>query len=133
MLLHRFARQRGGPGFGFGHVCGQSHAVAHFAIHLHHQRDHIFGGGVNGGGKSIIVDPDGRVLQQAGDHETILTEILDLDHVTRTREYGNIGMTQTLKQLRDSGHRFPIYQEGIECGEGIKKLGQLMFHRQLRV
>lgn len=93
----------------------------------------VNGIGPYGGGKSIIVDPDGRVLQQAGDHETILTEILDLDHVTRTREYGNIGMTQTLKQLRDSGHRFPIYQEGIECGEGIKKLGQLMFHRQLRV
>lgn len=93
----------------------------------------VNGVGPYGGGKSLIVDPDGRVLQQAGDHETILTEILDLDHVTRTREYGNIGMTQTLKQLRDSGHQFPIYQHGVAQGEGFKKLGQLAFHQQLRL
>jgi len=93
----------------------------------------INGIGPYGGGKSIIVDPDGRVLQQAGDHETILTEILDLDHVTRTREYGNIGMTQTLKQLRDSGQRFPIYEQGVAQGEGFKKLGRLGFHHQLIV
>jgi formamidase len=93
----------------------------------------VNGVGPYGGGKSLIVDPDGRVLQQAGDHETILTEILDLDHVTRTREYGNIGMTQTLKQLRDSGHQFPIYQHGAAQGEGFKKLGPLAFHQRLRL
>lgn len=93
----------------------------------------INGIGPYGGGRSIIVDPDGRVLQQAGGHEAVLTEILDLDHVTRTREYGNIGLTQTLKQLRDSGHRFPIYEQGVGNGEGFKKLGQLMFHRDLTV
>ncbi len=89
----------------------------------------VNGIGPFGGGKSIIVDPDGRVLQQAGDHETILTEIIDLDHVSRTREYGNIGMTQTLKQLRDSGHRFPIYDQGIENGDGFRKLGRLGFQQ----
>jgi predicted amidohydrolase len=93
----------------------------------------INGVGPYGGGKSIIVDPDGRVLQQVGDHDMVLTEILDLDHVTRTREYGNIGMTQTLKQLRDSGQTFPIYTEGVAQGEGFKKLGRLGLHRELRV
>ncbi len=39
-----------------------------------------------------LVDPDGRVLQQAGDHATILTEVLDLDHVTRTREFGKFAV-----------------------------------------
>lgn len=91
----------------------------------------VNGVGPWGGGKSIIVDPDGRVLQVGADHEMILTEILDLDHVTRTREYGTVGMTQTLKQLRDSGQRFPIYDQGVAGGEGFKSLGKLQLHRHL--
>jgi len=89
--------------------------------------------GVNtfGGGKSIIVDPDGRVLQQAGDHEAILTEIIDLDHVTRTREYGTIGLSQTLKQFRDCGISFPIYEQGVAKGEGFKHLSSVKLHRKL--
>lgn len=84
-----------------------------------------------GGGRSLIVDPDGRVLQQAGDHATILTEVLDLDHVTRTREFGTLGLTQSLKQLRDSGLQFPIYQHGVAQGEGFKRLGPLTTHHKL--
>jgi predicted amidohydrolase len=91
----------------------------------------VNGLGPFGGGKSLMVDPDGRVLQQAGDHETIMTEVLDLDHVTRTREYGTIGLGQTLKQLRDSNHVFPMYQQGINQGEGFKALGKLQLHRDL--
>jgi formamidase len=90
--------------------------------------------GVNtfGGGKSILVDPDGRVLQQAGDHEAILTEIIDLEHVTRTREYGTIGLTQTLKQLRDCDISFPIYTQGIKNGAGFKNLKPLKLHNRLK-
>lgn len=91
----------------------------------------INGIGPYGGGRSIIVDPDGRVLQTAGDRETILTEILDLDHVTRTREYGTLGMNQTLKQLRDARQSFPMYEQGIASGEGFKKLGELKLHREI--
>ncbi|MBL8057241.1 MAG: carbon-nitrogen hydrolase family protein [Anaerolineales bacterium] len=85
-----------------------------------------------GGGRSLIVDPDGRVLQQAGDHAALLTELLDLDHVTRTREFGTLGLTQSLKQLRDSGRQFPIYQQGVAQGEGFKRLGPLAIHTHLR-
>ena len=67
----------------------------------------------------MLVDPDGRVLQKAGNQETILTEMLDLDRVTTTREYGNIGLTQTLKQLRDTPITFPPYAQGIAAGEGF--------------
>ncbi len=109
-------------------VLGQANAISNQCYFIG-----INGIGPFGGGKSIMVDPDGRVLQQAGDHETILTEILDLDHVTRTREYGNIGVAQTLKQLRDSGHTFPMYQQGIAQGHGFKSLGALKFHRHLSV
>ena len=86
-----------------------------------------------GGGRSIFVNPDGRVLQQAGNHETILTELIDLDRVMTTREYGNLGLTQTLKQLRDSQITFPPYQQGIANGEGFKALGNLERHGSLRI
>lgn len=91
----------------------------------------VNGVGPWGGGKSTIVDPDGRVLQVGTDHEMILTEILDLDHVTRTREYGTIGLAQTLKQLRDSGQHFPMYEHGVVGAEGFKHLGKLQLHRHL--
>jgi predicted amidohydrolase len=82
-------------------------------------------------GRSLIVDPNGRVVQQAYENETILTEIIDLDLVTHVREYGTLGLSQTLKQLRDSKQRFPMYEEGIANGEGFKKLGELKFHHKL--
>ena len=78
-----------------------------------------------GGGKSLMVDPDGRILHQAGTNETIMTEMLDLDQVTRVREYGNLGLTQTLKQLRDSGIRFPQYQQPFGEGAVFRGLGKL--------
>jgi formamidase len=93
----------------------------------------VNGLGPFGGGRSLIVDPDGRVLQRAGDHETIMTEVLDLDHVTRTREFGTLGLSQSLKQLRDSQRHFPIYAQGVSSGEGFKKLGPLSQHRHLRL
>lgn len=88
----------------------------------------VNGVGPWGGGRSMIVDPDGRVLQEAGVNQTILTEILDLDHVTRTREFGTLGLGQTLKQLRDCGHEFPLYRDGRLAPGGFEKLGKLGFH-----
>lgn len=93
----------------------------------------VNGFGPYGGGRSLIVDPNGRVLQQAGDHAAILTEVLDLDHVTRTREFGTLGLTQSLKQLRDSDREFPIYKHGVAQGEGFKRLGPLRIHTRLRL
>lgn len=61
----------------------------------------INGTGHFGGGQSTIVDPDGRVLQKADQHECILSEVLDLDQVTKTRELGTLGLCQVWKSLRD--------------------------------
>ena len=79
-----------------------------------------------GGGRSVIVDPDGRVLQQAGERETLVTEILDLEHVSRTREYGTVGLCQTWKQLRDTPVAFPPYGAGIRPGPLLESLGPLV-------
>ncbi len=82
-----------------------------------------------GGGRSTLIDPDGRVLQQASTNQTFLTEIIDLDHVTRTREYGTLGLAQTIKQLRDSGMRFPVYEEENLSQGSFKELGPIRYHR----
>lgn len=91
----------------------------------------INGVGPWGGGRSMIVDPDGRVIQKAGEHETLLTEIIDLDNVSKTREFGNLGLCQLWKQLQDAPTDFPIYQNGIGSGKIYEKLGSLKFHTRL--
>jgi formamidase len=93
----------------------------------------VNGIGAWGGGRSTMIDPDGRVLQEASANQTLLTEIIDLDHVTRTREYGTLGLAQTLKQLRDSGHTFPIYQDGQIAQGSFGKLGPLKYHHDLKL
>jgi len=89
----------------------------------------INGVGEWGGGRSTIIDPDGRILQEMGTSQTFMTEMIDLDHTTRTREYGTLGLGQTLKQLRDSDHKFPIYgNQGVAPGS-FDQLGELKFHQ----
>jgi formamidase len=84
-----------------------------------------------GGGRSTIIDPDGRILQEANTNQTFMTEIIDLDNVTRTREYGTLGLAQTLKQLRDADQRFPIYEDGQLSKGSFSGLGALKYHRSL--
>jgi formamidase len=50
-------------------------------------------------GRSLIVDPDGLVRLQAGDGEELLTDVLDLDAVTRVREHGTAGVSRLWDQF----------------------------------
>jgi formamidase len=54
-------------------------------------------------GRSLIVDPEGLVRLQAGDGEELLTDVLDLDAVTRVREYGTAGVSRLWDQATRSG------------------------------
>jgi predicted amidohydrolase len=92
----------------------------------------VNGVGAGGVGKSIFVDPEGHVLQIAGERETILTEVIDLDLVHRVREYGTLGLSQLWKDLRSFRKRFPLYQEGIHRGRIFESLGDLKQHRKIR-
>jgi formamidase len=83
----------------------------------------INGLGPWGGGRSLIVDPEGRLLQQAGEHDMILTELINLDQVQKTREFGTLGVCQVWKQLRDFRGSFPVYREDISSGPIYKELG----------
>jgi predicted amidohydrolase len=93
----------------------------------------INGVGPWGGGRSLIVDPDGRVLQQAGEGNTVMSEMLDLDRAQRAREFGTLGLCQTWKQLRDQEIEFPLYQKGsLARGAIYRDLGNLQNFGELR-
>ena len=50
-------------------------------------------------GRSLIVDPEGLVRIQAGAAEELLTDVLDLDAVTRVRELGTAGVSRLWEQV----------------------------------
>jgi len=62
-------------------------------------------------GRSAIVDPEGIVRIQAGDTEEMLTDVLDLDAVTRVRRFGTAGVSRMWDQLERQGPgiHLPMY------------------------
>ena len=64
-----------------------------------------------GGGDSIFVDPEGKILQTGGINENILLETIDIEKVNWTRQYGSFGLNQVWKNFRDSKiqGQFPPY------------------------
>jgi formamidase len=62
-------------------------------------------------GRSLIVDPEGLVRVSAGGSEEVLTDVLDLDAVTRVRAHGSFGLNRLLEQLDRIGPRLelPMY------------------------
>jgi formamidase len=50
-------------------------------------------------GRSVIVDPEGLVRIQAGAGEELITDVLDLDAVTRVRTSGSFGLNRLLEQF----------------------------------
>jgi formamidase len=51
-------------------------------------------------GRSLVVDPEGLVRQQAGEGEELLTDVLDVDAVTRVREHGTAGVSRMWEQAQ---------------------------------
>jgi formamidase len=66
-------------------------------------------------GRSLIVDPEGRVRAEAGSGEELLTDVLDLGAVERTREFGTGAVSRMWTQL-DAGAatavELPMYASG---------------------
>jgi formamidase len=48
------------------------------------------------------VDPEGLVRLEAGDGEELVTDVLDLDAVTRVREHGTAGVSRLWEQAQRS-------------------------------
>ena len=83
-------------------------------------------GGLMGTGRSLLVDPEGRVLTQGGDGEEYLNQVLDLGRVETVRQQGTYGMIRMWQQLRDAPPpHLPAYQQGFAAGEVMRGLGPL--------
>ncbi len=69
-----------------------------------------------GTGQSMVVDPEGRVRVAARDAPTVLTDVLDLDDVTRVRTYGTCGLNRMWDQFRqdDEPLELPLYEGRID-------------------
>lgn len=85
----------------------------------------VNGVGHGGNGRSILVDPEGVVIAQAGDEESVLAARLDLDLVSRVRREGTMGQCQALKSFRDSEIEFPVYSRGRGESEAFRQLGPI--------
>ena len=88
------------------------------------------GVGAGGIGQSVFVDPEGRILQQSGEGERLMTELIDLDLVSRVREYGTAGQCQVLKTFYGFKGQFPVYQEKKHRNM-FKSLGPVKLHRKI--
>jgi predicted amidohydrolase len=83
--------------------------------------------GVEGGGngRSLIVDPEGLVLHQAGEVEELIPVELDLNRAAQARRRGFKGLGQTLKSFRDRRVEFDLYKSRAFGADYLASLGPL--------
>ncbi|MFN2489922.1 MAG: carbon-nitrogen hydrolase family protein [Actinomycetota bacterium] len=70
-----------------------------------------------GGGRSIGVDPEGRVLFQAGDGEELIPDVVDLERVSLVRRFGTRGLNRVWTEVASG--RLPFwdaYRELLDRG-----------------
>jgi len=87
--------------------------------------------GAGGIGQSVFFDPQGTLLQQGGEGERIMTEIIDLDLVDRTRKFGTAGECQVWKSFAGFRTRFPVYHQDGSQGAILKTLDPLQVYKKL--
>lgn len=86
----------------------------------------INGVSAGGCGRSIIVDPSGYVLHEAGSAPQIMPIEIDFSKVRRERERGIRGLGQPLKSFRDREVEFPVYQRDAQTSAFLGTLGPLL-------
>lgn len=78
-----------------------------------------------GCGRSLVADPTGTVVYQAGEIATIFPIMLDLGLVRQVRATGANGLGQVLKSWRDRSASFPAYGPDVSQ-EYLQSLGALV-------
>jgi hypothetical protein len=83
--------------------------------------------GVEGGrdGRSIIVDPKGLVLHQAGEGEELIPIEIDFDRAALVRRRGFKSLGRTLKSLRDRRVEFDLYKSRAQGAQYLASLGPI--------
>lgn len=61
-----------------------------------------------GAGRSLIVDPEGRVRVEAGESPNTLVDVIDLAEVGRVRERGTAGIDRVWLQFRPGDPELPL-------------------------
>jgi formamidase len=71
-------------------------------------------------GRSMVVDPEGIVRVEAGVGEELITDVLDLDAVSRAREQGLAGVSRMWEQFLRAGPavELPVYGGRIQPPPG---------------
>ena len=71
----------------------------------------VNGASPSGVGESVIVDPEGTIMQHAGEGEEVLFGVLDLNRVQQVREFGTFGLNRPWSQLADQCAlvRYPMF------------------------
>lgn len=71
-------------------------------------------------GRSVIVDPEGLVRINSGSGEELLTDVLDLDAVSRVREFGTAGVSRMWEQILRTGSQLdlPMYGGRVQPPPG---------------
>jgi predicted amidohydrolase len=83
-------------------------------------------GAADGGvGRSIVVDPSGYVLHEAGHGAEIIPIRIDLTRLRRERETGVRGLGQPLKSFRERECEFDVYRDRRHPGPTLAALGPL--------
>jgi predicted amidohydrolase len=69
-------------------------------------------------GRSLVVDPEGLVRVDAGEAPAVLTDVLDLDHVSTVRRYGTSALNRMWQQMEpdDTPIELPLYRGRIDPG-----------------
>ncbi len=86
----------------------------HFARALENQAYFVstnacgFNGGSHLYGGSMVISPEGQVLWEAGQEETLATVTLDLDLVSRCRNYGTFFMDHYLQHVKKFNFPMPF-------------------------
>lgn len=75
-------------------------------------------------GHSVVADPTGRILHDAGQADSVFPLELDLALVQRCRSRGANGLGQTLKSYRDKSIHFDTYRAGATTPY-LRSLGPL--------
>ncbi|WP_328796293.1 carbon-nitrogen hydrolase family protein [Halosaccharopolyspora lacisalsi] len=93
-------------------VLARAHAIANQVFVLS-----VNTAGPLGAGRSLIADPEGHVRAEApGAEPTTLTDVVDLDDVTRVRDFGTAGLNRMWAQFTDADAPIdlPLYQGRID-------------------
>ena len=72
----------------------------------------VNGAGESAKGQSMIVDPEGNIVQKAGPFPENLMAMLDLGRVDQVRQYGTCGVSRPVASFLHESHQFPHQNAG---------------------